>query len=337
MPPLKALPNTIAYHWRRSNWLLDPRRFFRSYEDIEIRKPIFFLGDQGGGLTLIGRMIRRNKSVISIAGDDSYWTGPDEMQRVMELRLPKSLKLARVKYNVEVEHDRLTAPRSWSYATDELIGAYRKKGNDYSQKEGSTFRFLIREAIHRYGKGRKDVRFFDKSQVYTVKLGLVSKILEGTDPYFVLVTRNPYVACYRAAQGKAIDMERYTSFMSLEERVTLCAEHWSNAMSAVNEDAKHVARFTTVRFEDVLADPASEIQNLCAFLDLEYDPDMLPQPDHQIPFGSRFPDRWYPLKKEINAQYLKEIPRSLLEIIDHRCGRQAAELGYEKPAALVDA
>ena len=330
MSRLHALANTALYHWRRSNWLLDPRRLVRDYHDVEIRRPIFFLGDQGGGLTLIGRMIRRHPDVVSISGDHTHWAGPDEMQRVMELRLPKSLKLARLPINVEVQHDRLTAPRSWSYATDELLPAYRKTAADYDTAEAATFRFLLREALHRHGKGR-DVRFFDKSQVYTVKLGLIHAMLEDTDPYFVLVTRNPYVGCYRAAQGKAIDMARYAGVMDLHERVELCAQHWSNAMRCALEDGHTVGRFMTLRFEDVLAEPEASLRKLCAFLELEFDPDLLPQAHHRIPLGSRFPDRWYPLKTDINTQYLAQIPGDLLKIIDARCGELAEHLGYERP------
>ncbi|MDX1439071.1 MAG: sulfotransferase [Rubricoccaceae bacterium] len=332
----RSVPNTLAYHWRRNSWLFDPRRFFSNHEKVEIRKPIFFLGDQGGGLTLIGRMIRRNPSVVSISGDHTYWSGPDEMQRVMELRLPKSLKLSRLPIRVEVKHDHLTAPRSWSYATDELLGAYRKTAADYVPEEADVFRSLIREAIHRFGSNRKDVRFFDKSQVYTVKLSLINEILKDSDPYFVLVTRNPYVACYRAAQGKALDMKRYAEHMSLEERVELCAQHWSNAMDAALNDGGAVKRFTTLRFEDVLASPSKQIQSLCDFLDIEFDDDMLPQPHHRIPFGSRFPDRWYPLRKDVNSRYLEQVPCALLKIIDQRCAETAHALGYERPAALLD-
>lgn len=317
--------------------MLDPRRFVLDYADVPIRKPIFFLGNQGGGLTLIGRMIRRNPSVVSIAGDHTYWSGPDEMQRVMELRLPKSLKLARLNYKVEVEHDTLTAPRSWSYAADGLIDSYRKTKDDLTLEDTAKFRYLIREALHRYGKGRDGARFFDKSQVYTVKLGLLNAIIEDTDPHYVLVTRNPYVACYRAAQGKAIDMERYASFMSLEERVDLCAQHWTNAVRCAVEDGKSVKHFTTIRFEDILEDPEGEVRGLCDFLDLEFSQEMLPQAHHTIPLGSRFPDRWYPLVTDVNARYLDKIPSNMLEIIDERCGELARNFDYRMPQTLTHA
>lgn len=327
---LRRWKNMAWYHWRRSNWLLDPRRFVRSYDAVPIERPIFFVGNQGGGLTLVARMIRRHPSLVSIVGDHRHWSGPDEMQRVMELRLPRSLKLARVPYEVEVEHDRLTAPRSWSYATDELLPAYRKTAADYDEAEAEQFRFLMREALHRHGHGPGS-RFVDKSQVYTVKLPLLARILEGTDPYFVLITRNPYAACYRAAQGKAIDMARYAATMSLEERIELCAQHWDNAMRCALEDAPSLRRFKVMAFEHILTDPVSSVRELCDFLDLSYREDLLPQPHHTIPLGTRFRDRWYPLNPEVNDAYLARAAPEHLKIIERRCGATAERLGYASP------
>lgn len=334
MPPLsvRTLANSAWYHWRRSNWLVDPRRWLADYADVPIDRPIFMLGNQGGGLTLIGRMLRRHHEVVSISGDHTYWAGADEMQRVMELRLPKTLKLARLPYQVEAQHDRLTAPRSWSYATDALLPAYRNTADDLTEEDAETFRHLIREALHRHGKGRAGLRFFDKSQVYTVKLSYLHAILQDANPYYILITRDPYVACYRAAQGKAIDMARYAATMSLEERVALCAEHWSNAMRCVLEDGAAVPRFKVMHFEQFLTDPAASLQELCAFLDLTYSDDLLPQPHHTVPFGSRFRDRWYPLRLGVNRSYLTEMPPHLIELIADRCAPIAEQLGYETPS-----
>lgn len=328
---IRSTLNTLYYHWRRSNWLLDPRRLVRTYAEVPIHKPIFFLGNQGGGLTLIGRMLRRHRQVVSIVGDHRHWSGPDEMQRVMELRLPKSLKLARLPYQVEAEHERLTAPRSWSYATDALLPQYRKTEADYDEAEAERFRFLIREALHRHGGGNPRKRFFDKSQVFTVKLGLLHRILADTDPHFVLITRDPYAACYRAATGKAIDMARYAAFMDLDERIALCAEHWANAMAAVLADSERVEHFTVMPFEGFLSDPKASMQALCRFLDLDFDEDLLPQPHHQIPLGTRFGDRWYPLKPAINTSYLEKTTPHQRALIAERCGPLAERLGYLPP------
>ena len=337
MANLSSGLNTMVYHWRRNRWLLDPRRFVSRYEHVPIRRPIFFVGNQGGGLTLISRMIRRHPDVVSISGDHRYWSGADEMQRVMELRLSPNLKMARYAYWGEPRHERLTRPRSWSYATDPLLEGYRRTEADYNERDARNLQFLIREALHKYGGGDPDKRFTDKSQVFTVKMRFIQALLGDADPYFVLITRNPYAACYRAALGKAIDMQRYAATMSLDERVAYCAQHWANAIGCALEDGPHVHRFKVMRFEDFLQNPEPSLRDLCAFLDLSFDEDMLPQPHHVIPLGSRFRDRWYPLKPDVNEPYLKKISPRHVDIIARRCEPLAQQLGYAPVPGLTPA
>lgn len=326
-----ALTNLFVYHWKRNNWLFYPPRLFRDFSKVEIDRPIFLIGDQGGGLTLIGRMLRRHDQVISISGNKKYWAGADEMQRVMMCRLPDSLRLGGPYFCMEFLDQRLTPPRSWSYACDELLDLYRKTEADYDQEIEQILRFIIGEALHRYGKGQQGLRFVDKSQVFTVKVSYVAELLKDTNPYFVLITRNPYAACYRAALGKASDMKRYAAFLSLSERVELCAQHWANAMGCALEDKGKVAHFKVMRFEDFLNEPKDSLAELCSFLDLTYDDDMLPRAHHKVPFGSKYRDRWYPIRPDVNNQYLEDIPQRYIDKIAERCQPLAEGFGYSKP------
>jgi len=93
MSRILSWANYLYYYWRRNNWFLYPRRFFDDYQDIEIDRPIFLVGNQGDGLTLVARMLRRHESVLSITGNHRYWSGADEMQNVMRCRLPRSLRV----------------------------------------------------------------------------------------------------------------------------------------------------------------------------------------------------------------------------------------------------
>jgi len=49
----------------------------------------------------------------------------------------------------------------------------------------------------------------------------------------------------------------------------------------------------------------------------------------QIPFGSRFRDRWYPLSLERALHYIEKATPEELEIISAHCDSLARELGYE--------
>lgn len=47
-----------------------------------IQRPIFLLGSQSGGLTLLARILRRHASLVYCTGNSRYWAGSDEMQNV---------------------------------------------------------------------------------------------------------------------------------------------------------------------------------------------------------------------------------------------------------------
>ena len=59
-------------------------------------------------------------------------------------------------------------------------------------------RRLLRWCIGRQA-GRRSVRLVDKSQVFTVKVSFLQALLHDCHPIFVLVTRDPYASCQRAA------------------------------------------------------------------------------------------------------------------------------------------
>jgi len=329
--PLRRILNLFWYHYRRNNWIVYPRRFFDNYNGVEIGRPIFFVGNQGGGLTLISRMLRRHPSIVSITGNHRYWAGADEMQRVMVTRLPRELRLSGKIVGSDPDHPQFSLPRSWSYASDDLVDEYHLTEQNYTTEAEEQFRFLIREALYRYGSAQGNSRFIDKSQVFTLKIRYVDSLLDGTSPHFVLITRNPYAACYRAACGKAGDMERYAQFMTLDERVEICAQHWSNAISRALEDGQHIAHFKVMRFEDFISCPEESLRDICAFTGLEFVDDLVPAPHHEVPFGSRFNGRWYPLRKGVNYGYLKEISSRHTDIIASRCAAIAHRFGYERP------
>lgn len=328
---LYGLANLTWYSWKRMNWIIDPRRFLTFSSGVDIERPIFFIGNQGDGLTLVSRMIRRHPDVVSISGDYRYWSGADELQIVMRHRLPKSLALTKSKRRMSEAYDRLPPPHSWTYASDILYDHYRQRAEDYDEETARLLRGIIREALYRYGHGRIGLRFIDKSQTFTLKVGFINELLKDTDPYFVLITRNPYASCYRAAIGRASDLDRYRQIMDLNDRMELAIQHWANAMEAAMEDGERVRHFKVMQFESFLQSPEQSIAKLAEFLDLYFDKRMVPAEDQKLPFGSRYRDRWYPLRSNVNKRYLKEIPEEYINKIKRRCGHLAAELGYEPP------
>ncbi len=321
------LLNFYLYHWKRSNWIFDPRFHFCDFKNIPIEKPIFLIGNQGGGLTLVSRILRRNPYVISVTGNHIYWSGADEMQNVFEPILPR--ELSGIKFTAP-KHSVLTPPRSWSYATDELLPLYRNTEKDTNKECEEKLKKIIKYLISRYSLGEEpNYRFIDKSQVFTVKVSFINELLKSYKPKFILITRNPYASCHRAAIGRAGDMERYKKILSHKERLELCAQHWTNSMKCALEDKeKENVKMIIVRFEDILREPEKNLKKICEFSELDFRKDMLPQPEHKIPLGTRFKDRWYPLRPDVNKKYLDKLDGEIISVINKHCEKLVERFGY---------
>jgi hypothetical protein len=87
----------------------------------------------------------------------------------------------------------------------------------------------------------------------------------------------------------------------------------------------------TVRFEDMLNEPVRQLKAICDFVEIDFNIDMVPQPEHRLPFGSLRRDRWYPLRTEVNKRHLQKLQGEHVEIISQWCGKYADQFGYEKP------
>lgn len=325
--PIQKL-NKLYYHWKRGRWIINPKTYLGNYENIPTDRPIFLLGVQCGGLTLVSRMLRRHPSVVSVTGNYRYWSGADEMHTVLGPMLPAELSGCRYKVP-NSKHPLFYPPRSWTYACNELLPYYRRTALDANAELKRKFKRIIQMIIAKHAIDKHNARFTDKSQVYTVRVSLISELLRKNNPKFILIVMNPYALCYKAANGKAADMVRLKKKLSPEERLNICAQHWANSMKCALEDRKQ--NMLIIRFEDILQDPITYMRKICKFAELNFNEDMLPQPNHKIPFGSRFPDRWYPFEPERSQNYLQKIGKKEIEIISKYCKNLALHFGYHIP------
>jgi hypothetical protein len=316
----------LIYTARSFSWVIDPRAYMRN-EGIPIDRPIFMVGTQGGGLTLLSRMLRRHPQVVSAAGNAQYWTSADELQNVYGPILPPELTGLRYK---APPHPVLTAPRSWTFAARDLYPVYRKRAEDATPQLTDRLQSILRFCIRRHAPRLDQARFLDKSQSYTVRTGLIWALLKEHNPMFILMPREPYISVYRAATGKAGDMKRLADRLSYEERIDICAEHYANTMRAVLEDAdRHRFPLMIVRFETLIAEPAATLEAVCEFTGLSFNEDMLPAAHHRLPFGSRYRDRWFPIRSDVNASYEARIDKTTIDRVNAYGADLLPRLGYD--------
>lgn len=311
---LDGLVQRIRHH----RWRFNPRKHFVDLSEVPVDRPVFLLGVQGGGLTLIGRVLRRHPTAISVTGDSEYWTGSDEMQNVMADVLPEDLRLR--------GHPTLEAAGlqdSWLYATDELLSVFRRTAADATEELADELLARIREILLLHGDAEPNLRLVDKSQSYTVKVSFLARLLDECSPRFLLVTRNPYALCQRATDQVLTSLD-----LSRAIRLRLAVEHWSNSMRCALEDGADREGFGAIRFEDFLSEPERTLEAIDEVVEMQLSPDLLPAPGDAMPLGTPPDGKWYPLRPDVNEKYLREISDRVVEAVDERCGDLAERLGY---------
>lgn len=262
-----------------------------------------------------------------MSGNSDAWTGIDELGVVRNRMASLPPTLWGNKFRTDIADP--VQGTSHFFASNDLLQAYRMTERDATAENARRFVRLLREHIAVYAHDTSRARFLDKTHTNTVKVPLLAALLAGHDPHFVLVVRSPYACCPWLVRKKP---PSFQVPLPWERRLELAAEHWANAYETALEDGRRVANFTVVRFEDWLADPEAGTRSLCATLGLEFDDAMVPRRGQPLPFATLRSDRkWYPLYADERA---RDLPSADAEIIERRCGRLAAELGYEPPQSV---
>src|SRR5438067_5567960 len=219
-----AIRAVRAYH--RDRWRRSFRRRLPSVDATPIDRPIFVLGLQGGGTTLVSRCLLRHPAVVSMSGNSSYWVATDEIGFVRNrmAQLPPSLWSS--SHRRDLADPVFGTEHSSVYACDALLPLYRRTATDATPEDARRLARLIREHIAVYAHDRSHARFLDKTHTYTVKVAYLDALLDGFDPFFVLVLRNPYTTCFRAIRRKPPSWQAAPPY---DEQLRLVAEHWENS------------------------------------------------------------------------------------------------------------
>ena len=326
---VRDLAKRAAFLHQRERWLWSPRRF-RSVDEIPLDRPVFILGVQGGGLTLIAHTLQRHPDVVTMSGNAESWTALNELgvEPTRMRRLPSSLWGC--KFRDDIDHPTFGNLHSNVYATEALLPSYRRTAADATPEERRALERLLREHIAAYARDPRTARFLDKTQTYTVSVSFIDELLRSHDPRFLLVVRDPYTMAYRSVRKQPPSFRHPVPY---EEQLRLAAEHWANSFRLALEDGEQVERFLTVRFEDFTREPQGVLREICDFVELDFREDMLPQPHHQAPFNT-WPgeDKWYPIRED---PWRAQLSEREIAIIDESCRGLAERFGYAPLAERV--
>ncbi|WP_263784443.1 sulfotransferase family protein [Salinibacter grassmerensis] len=331
----RLLQVAVNAYWEYKPWWT-PRRWAIALDEIDIDRPIFILGVQGGGLTLLTRMLHRNPNIVTIGGGRAYWVGNNEMDKQYTGELPEDFTLRSPKFQsptfkthmtgTEDAHPVFGRERNWVYACDDLLDQYRRTESDWSPDKEAQLRRAMKESIRAYALDIRRARFLDMSQTFSLKVPLLRKIFP--DARFVVQTRDPYATCIKEARDDGYKWRRKTG---LEQKLTIFAEHWRNTYAYTMNDLKDHAHKITVRYEDLVQSPEDELRRIAEAIDLEYRPDMVPQDHHRLPFGSSESHKWFPVRTGVNEKHLSHLRPGAASVIQENVEDVAHSFGYRAP------
>jgi len=311
--------HSVTYRYHSNRWRWSPSFYVGT--EIPIDRPIFLLGTQGAGLTLLSRILQRHEDVVTTTGGSSYWTGSDEMHNLLFGLLPKDYSWHHVPAQGE-NHNGI-------FATDNLLPLYAR-GRDYiDEGAAQQYRKRLQGVLRMHGATpATPKRFLDKSQTNSLRVGLLDATLAGADPHYFLMLRNPFVMIWRATSGYGV---LGSLPISEEERLGLAIQHWRNLYEAALAEEKR-SRLLVLRYEDFLATPETTVRAVCDFAELTFDPAMMPQKGDRMPLGSA-PDarkgfKWYPIRPANNAKHLAKLPDWARDQIAAHCAPLIERFGY---------
>jgi len=329
----KVLDRFMHGYWKNKIYWT-PRRLYVPLSKVQIDRPIFLLGTQGGGGTFLSRIIRRHPDVCYITGNKRFWAGEDELHNKRRFKhLPDDWVLRSPGYRnllgIEKYHPKFGYERSWLYCTNELLTAYQRTEHNWSPEVEAALVREIKRCIRAYAIDIRRARFHDMSQTYAVKIGLLRKCLPGGR--FILMLRNPYAMCWREVTRKVRKYNFFERRPSQAEALKLAAEHWKNTFSVALDDLEGHNDSITLRFEDLLFNLRYWIEKIMKFAELEdgFDLDLII--GGSFPIGSVDRNKWFPIRTTVNDIYLQEIPSWACDIIEAHCSELAKDFEYPRP------
>ncbi len=125
----------------------------------------------------------------------------------------------------------------------------------------------IRAFYAAYASAHEKPRWGDKTPVYIESIAQIGAALGDQARFVHLIRDGRDVAVSRGA--RAVKRGREATPARDE------AETWKRRIEGARAEANEVAHYLELRYEDVIADAAPVLREVCEFIDLEYDPAML--------------------------------------------------------------
>jgi hypothetical protein len=216
-----------------------------------LRAPIFVVGLNKSGTSLLYLLMSRHRDVSGLRGDDGKKKSGSARLYLANYGLTEGHKLPGLPERLR------PSDSSNLFAASSVLDRYRATENDVAPGEAQAAADAYLAAMIAPSQ-----RLVEKSPPNLVRTRYIQGLFP--DATFVAIVRDPYA-------NVASNAKRHTKWGSVAEQ----AEHWSNAHTAFLDDRPHLKRCVTVRYEDLAADPEATLRRVCDVAGLDSDAGMI--------------------------------------------------------------
>ena len=268
-------------------------------------KRFFIIGNPRSGTTLLRLMLNKHSNItvppeagflVWLHKDFSDFTFSDSNVKVFMDSLNKTLKI-----------------ENWNLDFHVLENYIKEqKPSDYPQLIDCVYRFYSIFNL------KKNVQIFgDKNNFYLNEIDLLHRLYPEAKFIHIIRDGRSVAVSYKELNQKSIDSKYAPKLPNDMESI---AEEWVQniekieaSFSAINDDLHH-----TIKFEELIEKPEDILRDICVFLEIDYDEEMLNyfrttqndglEPDDFLQWKSK---NLMPLQKDEAKKYTKLSPDEL--------------------------
>ena len=222
----------------------------------------FIIGNPRSGTTLLRLMLNKHRK-MSVPPEAGFlvWLY-DEYQDFTFTGRNVDYFIKTLRNTTKIEH--------WNLDFDALRSFIMSEKPD-------NFSILIDSVYEYYSKDNllKKIDFYgDKNNFYLHKIDLLAKLYNNAKFIHIIRDGRSVAVSYKDLNKKKIT-SKYAP--DLPDKIETIAKEWTDNIQIINNSFEKLnpSLYYTVRFEDLILKTEESLQNICDFLDIEYDEEML--------------------------------------------------------------
>lgn len=279
---LRQLPKRVIDGLLMQPWVSGPLHVFGN--ELDDKKWVFVIGCYNSGTTLLAEMLQTHSEMDGMRNEGAFLTD--------SLPYP----------------ERLGWPRMWAECEDKLLvpvddaARARRIRRHWSLWVRGNPRFVV-----------------EKSIANALRVEFLWKNFPAAS--FVHIVRNGYAVA--AGIRKKANLRRWKNPRGFDEYpIDLCAGQWLRSLQVVEAAQERGAPVTTIRYEDLVADPVGTLSPIFSALDLDPITDATSWGKMQVHERSS-------TIKDMNAASIRQLTAEEIGLVSRRIGDGLRRYGYE--------